>query len=1121
MVVSLTLSCIEEKQLIEKISHQRFSNARIHWHWILKHTTVKDTRKFTIRFLSSFFRAPSNQEWFDCLDFLWNDIQQKWSESNDFLEIIFQAIEDSELDAMKKDTILSSLLQFSDGRDIIRACYRIAPENGEAEYIALIKMLRYLKSIITISSPIEGRKDSSYQLIFALMDDLPPVESGHFTKKELLEESSIYKNLDRSIQDKYTYFKLLLKCHDTLNKLKMRQNIKNENFQRISDIFSRYDIHTTNPFDGLQFLKDELYSIDIQKEERSTEIQSRIENLEDELKKLYDKFQTTPQKRPFGYVDKPIERFLAYCGDISCEIVLQCIFLYLNRSQNGLSTQNMTLPFWIHEEFDKWWENCRSSIPVYPLSHPTRQSPYLSLSLNNPSRQVQIVIPKQLFPRRDGLDHVDLVLCNNSKIITEERVPLYYENWDVISNEIRLNLPSPSPFYTVDLVEDSINRHWKIEGFNDKILFFDYNSSRLIEKRGVPTKQFILLTKEKISISPESAISEIGQLTGGWKDFSYFIIDPEGEKPPDIRIPNEEEIPTLQHFEFYIDSELFEENIFIDNCKVIVGRSPKLCISFKDPEMLFKMSLSIHPKDQTSLEKPIYYNFEENREILDINERENVCEIDLGKVNLLGENPIGFFTIRIRNEFCKFDTRFECVCIPDLRISYSNELFLPQKNSNNVVTIQLQSRDLIQFEPDSPVTIAKNGNIIVISSNLQYRIQGKLSYHYNDDKDFIASLSILIPQLAWRFENESQGRVWPIQRSVVEISENDYESYSENSTITIFLLESFNGQGILSIFPQNQDVTKNIVNGRGSFPLDRFNDTLRVSKEEITQFLFSMDLPNGKNIHCTLFEIKRWIVQLTSPIKINSSKEGDQTLEIFWKESFQVPNRAIIIWKMGREKDNPSKICEGSINQGEQHLKIRRRLLPGIYYLQFIRKNDGWDSTTIVFPGENTLNTFQFSVEIAREELLHEADEYFEKGEYLEAIRCYRELESQNKELVGIWIQKIMNRLIYPRDIARSIECITEIVEKDSDIKDTDFSFFALIIKQHIINRPYLLDEGLCKKILHLLNSILIPKFDNPKKIICNYLNEVERTFQSIDNMSDDERKKLTIMLDSIKKRCM
>lgn len=1130
--MKLNLSCIEEGELIQKILHQQFFDARIYWHWFLKNTNDYDTKEFTIKFLSLFFKAKINQEWFDCLNFLWNDIQQQWPEPEDSRKIIIQAIDGSELDAIRKDTVLSSLLKLTVDRDLIRACYRIAPEDSESEFVALTKMRQNLISFATNSLTKEIKKDSHLQLIYTLVDDFPPKNSFFLNKHELMESSTIFSNLNRSIQDKYTYFMLFLKCYSALNHLKKHGNLKKQNFNKFDEIFSRYNIHPENPLDGLQFLK-KLHETVSRENKKHSDILNSINNIKLEITNLIEKYQffvdadlpaiSDSQKRPFGYVDKPIERFLAYCDDISCEIVLQCIFLYISKSQRKLILHDKTLPFWIHEEFDKWWEDQLSRIRIDSSSPTTHRSPFLSL--NNRFDQIQIVIPEQSFEKRGGLDHIDLVLCDDAEIITEEKLPLYFENENVISHEIRFNLPSPSSFYTVDLTDDLKNRHWKIDAFDNErsYLLFDYYSLRLIEKGSVPSKQFLLLTKEKISISPKSSILETGQLFGGWKDFSYFIINPEEGKRVIIGESFDERTPPLQDLKIVLDQELFEKNIFLNDQKVIIGKSPKLLISFNNPETLFKTVLSIHPGEQSSLEKPLYCDFEEIHQILNIKESENVCEIDLGEAILLGENPVGFFIIRIRNELCRFDTRFECVCIPDLRLTYSKKFFLPQKTTKNLVKIRVQSRNLIHFEPGGPEIIEKRNDGFVISSYLQQRIEGTLSYRFNDDKMFIASLSIFIPQLAWRFENESKGMVWPIQRSVVGISENEYESFGENPTISIFLPESFKGQGVLSMDPQNQYVIKNIVNGRGSFPLDRFNDTLRVSDAEITYFQFSMDLSNGELIRCPLFEIKRWIVRLHTPIEIVSDDEGDRSLEISWTESFQVSGRFIVIWKLGRAEARASKIYEVQVNKKDRHTKInfkKGQVSSGIYYLHFIRKSDEWDSTPIVFPGEKALNIFQFTIEIAGEELLGEADEYFEKGKYLEAINRYRDLESQNRDLVGIWKQKIMNRLIYPRNIPGSLACINEIIEQDSDIKETDFAFFAFIIKNNILDRPHLLNKILCQWIIQILNTILLSKFSIPKKIICSQLNEIERAFHSIENISDHERGELIPILIPIKDLC-
>ena len=713
------------------------------------------------------------------------------------------------------------------------------------------------------------------------------------------------------------------------------------------------------------------------------------------------------QPRPFGYVDKPIARFLTYCSDVAENILCQCILLIPNSSERAMVKP--TLPAWFLEEFDSWWrakQDAQRRSRVSGSGTFSAHEPFLVF--DECHSEVLLTIPSQSFESRDELDHVSLIIHDGSQIFYEKELPLYYQEDYLSTEEITVRVERPSQSYHVDLSVPGVPCSWVVEGFRceDPLRFFDADTGRCVDRSRLPSKRFILLTSNQPTITPETAVLFTSRLFGDWYNFHYYIIDPiDGLSISNLQTLSDEDGRESAKLDLYIDPVCFDRHLRMDEWSVVLGSPPHLQVLFGDEEVLSNTILSIHPRDENLTSKPIFYPLAVLGEEAEVDLDEHICTVDLGHPNLLGKERVGAFTIRVRNEICRTDIRVECVFLPDISYRFSEPLYLPAEGASPV-QLEITCPQSVRFEPEGPLKMETTETGFLITSDLVPRIQGILQYPTSDGSIFEGTLSISVPHAAWRFEDEAKGTIYSLQRSVLAISETKYLLLGVDPGLRIFLPESFNGVGTISMSSQDQTVTGRVTNGQGYFPLAQFNDTIRGNDEKAICFEFAMEGRRGENVAFPLFILQRWRVQLSHTPRVSVDQSGNRVIEITWDEYGAARKRFLLLWRK-KESGGASWVYTGEIPASVQTFTItgnREQLLlgPGIYYIQFHGVHDDWSYPQVSFPGEKAPNIFRLLIEQNREPVPKaEVDpkilELISEIEIGDAERCSRAVEEFRK----------------------------------------------------------------------------------------------------------------------------
>ncbi len=828
------------------------------------------------------------------------------------------------------------------------------------------------------------------------------------------------------------------------------------------------------------------------------------------LHEEYENLERYLNGRPpaFGYVGKPIKRFLTHCDDIASEFLLQSIHLYLAKKDPFLDT-NSVLPEWFISAFENWWKDKSATLQKERrVGGPASHNPVLLF--DSAHRELTLIIPAQQIQSKRPLEEVVFIVQTSSEILYEETHPLYHEGSGYVSDDIQLPLTVPSDVFYVEVVsKDSSKRFPAIEIFSQqkKYACFDYETGRLISGNSTTIeKSAYVIFSEPISVNPESAIIESGQFYGSWHGYSYYFIDPQYSDMDAVSIGAANEADheinpvypsvALEHYHSL-------DNIRINSKTTLTGLPPTVLLSLPSGEDLPEYRLSIHPLTPGTITETHLYSYDDFKDHCSLSDGGTVCRFDLSSDYYFGMHPIGTFAVRIRNLKKTFDHIFEFSIIPELSVSFSKHLYLPNKG-NEMVALALGGPAQLQCFMDEPFVAEKEKNSWIISGPVMQDVHGTMSLAILDKAPFSGTFSLPVPHLSWRFENPEKEIICPIQRNTITVSDDTYDELGDGKKLTLFLPEEYSGTGTVTITPGNSYIMQTIKKGKAIFSLSRFNDILRETHARNYSFAFSFESKN-EHFETTLFNLDIWKISgFDWEIAVDDER---REITFSWQEEGNVPKRKMIIWKAGVGDGAPQKKAEVEIPIGARSLSLsgaRYKVSSGVYYAQFIRIRDEWSSTPVQFPGEQTPNFFQFSVELEGSDLLKEGDELLVAGQYTDAIERYKELEQLNTQLEGLWKQKIQNTFMYTFRYVEVLSLFKKLMRKTNFLKSTDYSYITFRVFE-CLKRPEKMTYVTFILLFDVVELLLGIKDDTSRTIISSKMTDFEKAMKLCHVLEDEQ----------------
>jgi len=872
----------------------------------------------------------------------------------------------------------------------------------------------------------------------------------------------------------------------------------------ISDIAKKYGISKMDlaPDEVLKKIYDSIEKKRIDQINKKGYLESKIESLERQKKDLENKVRTIQtlntqrdeikenikkQKieiqnsyssnfRPFTYTDKPITRFMVYCGDFAEDFLYDSVSLHLSSiTPSHISFKRPHLPSWFIENYQEWW-NTKKDAERNNLSGEDRsgaRSPYLSFDYSKAN--LKLIIPEQVFSDGD-VSECYLVVMGGTKIISEKWIPLYDDEKGVITEQCAIPVEFPSALYSVEMSVAGDAKSWIIDGIVEErpYLLFDYDNGKMLKGNAEITKKFCIILHESQNIQPDEVILESSKLYGDWGQYWLYVVDPEGYGRICIGSVEDDQHPELNRnpLDVLFQTDKKEPSLRVNDQPTFIDSVPLISILFEDKHTLLKSQISIHPLCESTLDKAKFISFSENANILIIDEQKGKCTIDLSSEYLLGPNSFGSFVVRIRNSDCRLSATYAFSLVRHFTYSFSEPIYLV--DSRDRVHAKIRCPPNVHIEVDTPGDVRKEAWGYTWKGKSESRVTGILTYHLNKDRAFSYPFAISIPQFGWCFETGKKDSAHPIYRKSLTLSDFDYASLGRDLSLSIYLPDKYEGNGSLFLNPGDQYVSARVSEGQGRFSLSRFEDTISTIKDSKIDFCFSLDSEKNSIDHTVLFSLIRWYINDFSYV-FNETDNGVRALILSWDENDTVKNRSIILWKMGKNESKARRVVTVNIPDGKYDHTIvinRKEFSAGIYYVQFIRRVDDWAVPQVEFAGESVRNIFQITVELESKTLLEDGDAYMASGKYLEAIECYKELQRQNLELGEIWKQKIMNVLIYPKDFHGAFTLFYQLLNNSREMSETDYSFIAFRIFSNILRPEYHLAAEMWFTAIKLLKGL-------------------------------------------------
>lgn len=956
--------------------------------------------------------------------------------------------------------------------------------------------------------------------------------------QEIHQESLDYKRRTRGLQSKYQEIQDQISDQEALI-LKIAEKYGVSNFSASQDeilekIYEAIEEKKTDRSNKKIRIRSQVQALEQERLDLKKRAQ-KIERLNTQREEIKNKIivdQDNLQNhyissfRPFKYVDKPISRVLIYCNDFAANFLYEAVLLHAGSPPStGLPSQKLVLPPWFVEHYQRWWDRKKEDTHKI-ISNRTpsgRINPYLFLDYSKAT--LKLIIPEQTFSGESDASECYLCVQSDSKILLEEWVPLYDDKNGYITEKCAIPLESPSTHYSIEASVAHDIRTYNIEGIHDErpYLLFDYNTGRMLHGNTEITNTFYILLHESQNIQPDEAVIESSKLYGGWHRYRLHVVDP--EKYGRLRIEGGEkdhhdQATHTEGLDIHFATENRDHLLRVNELTTFVNCVPQIRLLYDNTKTLLRSQLSLHPLYEGTLERAKFIDLSENESILTLDKEHKICTIDLSSDALLGPDPIGSFLVRIRNKDCKVSASYAFSLLKDLTYSLSETIHLPDSGDTETV--------MIQCPRDLQVEVKTDG--ILKSESWGYKwegapvshITGTLTSHQIRDRHLSASFSLSIPHLAWRFETDKRGVLSQTCLDSREISDIDFSSLGRALSLNVSLPDTYEGNGFLFIKPGDQCVSAPISDGQGEFSLSRFNDTLSATIDPTIGFFFSFHSENISIDEVRLFSLVRWKI-LDFSYHIEENEADKKILALSWHENDDVRNRSIILWRMGKNESRAQKIDTIAIPDGQYSqniVKNQKELRAGIYFVQFIRRRDEWETPRIEFTGENVQNVFQISIELESSTLLEDGDGYMASQKYLEAIECYKELQYYNPALGDVWKQKIMNYLIYPKEYFEAFTLFSLLLNKPDEMSQTDYSFITFRIFINILRSENHLTYEVWSTAIDLLKCLVDCGPDTVQSIIQAKSKDALNVLHDSQELSEQEKQSLQIKFGQVIEHC-
>lgn len=677
----------------------------------------------------------------------------------------------------------------------------------------------------------------------------------------------------------------------------------------------------------------------------------------------------------FPGVDEPIRRYLLYGGKSAEEFLVRSVLLAHQALTEGKvpNADDVGLPERVVKAFKHWYIQYEPPSPPEDEIDATTGQRFRAptISLDPGMAEVMVHFHAQRYLASIAGTSACLEVVGFDSDSQRQTFPLrVYKGAEGLLETQEpepLPLPFPADRYEFSLKSDGIVIHqWEVAAMRSEAPYmaFDRRSGKLIKDKELPKREIWFLVRQDFSLEPADCILvEGGSLYGQWKDYIFLeldldqvdelqIVDDQGQR---FLIPiSPERSPTLD----LIGGQRLE-GVHSEGVEIRVGPSPRIRVPIEDEVELRLWRLSIFPGEESSPQDRKHYQLSELQEALDVHTDEGWVDILLPDETLLGQRPVGRFTIRVRKPPYT-DWRSTFCAVPDLQVEFDRVIYLPYEAGKTPdIYAKILVAERAEFAPQPPAELfdTRDNLYAVRIDGTENTLSGTLYLHSLDRGKQRIPLAIRIPKVRWRLQGLADDQYATWRDTIEEVWLGDWETASE-LFLVVELPPSVDGHLKLALGDDSgKEDEKKIHEGKARFDLLAFGDALRTGPSVQTFTLMHPESQFGIE-HVPLFKVRtRWEVEDVECVQ--ESQGRTVILNVTWTEKGRTGNkdRIVRLWSSSGVPADP--IRRQKVSEGKQSVKLRanvRDLLPGTYLLQ-LTVEDPWATTEVSRPTPTAPNT--------------------------------------------------------------------------------------------------------------------------------------------------------------------
>ena len=680
----------------------------------------------------------------------------------------------------------------------------------------------------------------------------------------------------------------------------------------------------------------------------------------------------------FPGVDEPIRRYLLYGGKSAEEFLASSVSLAYRSLTDGRvpNADDVNLPERVVTAFERWWtqhidELREQTRPDWEETATGQRFRTPTICLDPAMAEITVHLHAQRYLASVGGTSALLEVMGSASDSPCQTFPLrvYGITEDLLETQ-ELDFPPPCPAYRYEFSlksDSSVIQRWEVTAMRSEgpCMAFNWPSGKLIKDEELPKGRMWFLVRQDFSPEPADSILVEGRsLYGQWKDYHFLeldldqvdklqIVDDQGQR---FSIPvSLGRSPVLD----LIGGQRLE-GVHSEGVEIYVGPPPQVRVPIEDEAELRLWRISVFPDEESSLQDRKHYRLSELQAAMDVDAGKGWVDVLLTDETLLGQRPVGIFTVRVRKPpYTDWRSTF-CV-VPDLQVEFGNDIYLPYEvGGAPTIHAEILVAEHAEFAPQPPAEFFEtmDNRYVVRVDGREDFLRGTLCLRSPDRGAQRIPLTISIPKVKWRLQGleDDQRVVWC--DTIEEVWLGDWEIAPE-----LFLIVALPSclDGCLELSLDGKKEERDLSEGRARFDLLAFVDALRAGPS-VQTFTLTLSESQFGIEHVPLFKVRtRWEVEDIECVQ--ESQGRTIILNVTWTEKGRPGNkdRIIRLWSLSGEPVGP--ITEQTVLEGIQSATLRgNEDLPlGTYLLQ-LTLEDPWSATEVSCPAQDALNTLVIKV---------------------------------------------------------------------------------------------------------------------------------------------------------------